>query len=60
MEVGYPFLLPHEAMYGVTTKRDMDVKHANCVEARLGQRLGDVNRHVFAFEFVFIVLVSPT
>ena len=45
VEVGYPLLLPHEAMYRVTTKPGMDVKHANCGEERLDHMLGDMNNN---------------
>ena len=45
VEVGYPSLLPHEAMYRVTTERGMDAKHANCVEERLDQMLGDMDNN---------------
>jgi hypothetical protein len=40
VNVSFPFLLPHEVLYHLTTTRGMGVKRANCVEARVGERLG--------------------
>ena len=40
VEVYFHLCLPHEALYHLITKRSMDVKHANCDEARVDQRLG--------------------
>ena len=38
-------MLPHEVMYNLITEQGMDVKRASCVEARVEQRLEDMNRH---------------
>ena len=42
VEVDYPFLLPHAALYHIITKRGMGVKHG--VEGRVDQMLGDMKQ----------------
>ena len=41
VEVDYPLLLPHAVLYRFITKRGIDVKHANCVEARVDHKFGE-------------------
>ncbi|MFM7990274.1 MAG: hypothetical protein ACKPKO_64260, partial [Candidatus Fonsibacter sp.] len=43
-EIYYPFVLQHEVLYHVITKTGIYVKHANCVEEMVDQRLGDMKQ----------------